>query len=111
MQVDLLHLPANGQCLVEPSCSSRHCPLAGRCKRSTCMGAETSCGARSCQPEEVLSAVALVCAWIERIVTKTFMKFPRGGAFPPGGRVEALDWGAQGGGSLMDTFIVPIFEF
>src|SRR5258708_7136954 len=40
MQVDLLHLPANGQCLLEQLGSTRHCPLAGRCKRSTCMGAD-----------------------------------------------------------------------
>jgi hypothetical protein len=44
------------------------------------------------------------------MVTKTFMKFPPGAAVPPAGTVVALDAAAQEGGSLMDTFIVPMLE-
>ncbi len=38
------------------------------------------------------------------------MKFPPGAAVPPAGTVVALDAAAQEGGSLMDTFIVPMLE-
>jgi len=42
---------------------------------------------------------------------KTFMKFPPGAAVPPIGTTVAPDVAAaQDGGSLKDTFIVPILE-
>src|SRR5258708_38715921 len=53
-----------------------------------------SCGASSCQPEELSSAVELMFACTDRIVTKTCVKLPLGNA--------------QLGGSVMLTLIVPM---
>ena len=59
------------------------------------MGVEASCGASSCQPALLSSAVALVCARTDRTVMKTFMTLPIGGL--------------QLGGSLIETSTVPMF--
>jgi len=59
------------------------------------MGAEASCGASSCHPPLLSSAVALVCAWTDLTVIQTFVKLPLGGV--------------QLGGSLIDTSTVPMF--
>lgn len=68
-----------------------------------------SCGASSCQPGELASAVVLICAWIERMVTNTLLKVPEGAAVPPAGTAAVPAVGAaQEGGSLTDTFIVPM---
>src|SRR5579859_4130321 len=67
------------------------------------MGAELSCGASSCQPEEFASAVALMWAFTDTMVTHTLLKVP--GAMAP----DAVPVGtAQDGGSLRETFTVPV---
>src|SRR5262245_34256441 len=42
------------------------------------MGAEFNCGASSCHPPELSSAVVLVCAWTARMLTYTCSNAPFG---------------------------------
>src|SRR5690349_4621688 len=67
------------------------------------MGAELSCGASSCQPEEFASAVPLMWAFTETMVTQTLLNVP--GDMAP---AEVPVAAAQDGGSLSETFTVPV---
>src|SRR5260370_9146740 len=82
-------MPPAGR-LVEPNCARTQ--LMGLENRSICIGLEFKSGANSTHPEELSSAVALACAWTDRMVMNTRWN-PPPCPFGP----------MQPGGWLMDT--------
>src|SRR5260370_10148631 len=73
--------------------------LGGVVNRSMCMGWPASCGASSCQLELLSSARGSMCACTERTVMNTCVK-----------DVEDPLGAMQLGGSLMETFTVPMLS-